>query len=547
MFRYIIAAVLVFMNFVPGSVSAYTHADTLRGSNGSGRSWWDVKRYHLSVDFDLLQHSVAGRNQLFFEVTGNATDSMQIDLQKPLVLDSVMVTPSLMSPVLKKARITQEGNVWWVEYPFHTMAKDSVYSVVLYYHGVPRSAKNPPWDGGVSWGKDSLGNEWDAVSCQGLGASVWWPCKDAQWDEPDNGMRMEYTVPDTLQAIGNGRLVSSSRRDGNVTYYWEVKNPINNYDVTFYIGDYAHWSDTLMGEKGRLNIDYYALKYNEKRAREHFAVVKNMLRCFEYWMGPYPFYEDGYKLVEAPYLGMEHQSAIAYGNKYQMGYKGKDRSETGKGLAWDYIIIHESGHEWFGNNVTAGDMADNWIHEGITSYSESLFTECLLGRESGIKYSKGLRTNIENRAPLIDDYGVNAGGSGDIYEKGAAIMHMIRAMSGDEKFRQMLRGLGQEFYHGIVTTAEVERYISKKTGLKLDAFFEQYLRRKNLPVLAYYIKDEQLHFRFEEVVPGFSLPIQVSSGKYTTTIRPGSDWQQIKWQKGFNINFSDDYLISIKK
>jgi aminopeptidase N len=361
-------------------------------------------------------------------------------------------------------------------------------------------------------------------------------------------MNIYLTVPANYKAISNGRLVDTAAgKDHYTTWHWRVQNPINNYDVTFYIGDYVHWHDTLAGEKGILDLDFWVLRYNEQRARKQFEVVKQMLHCFEYWMGPYPFYEDGYKLVDAPYLGMEHQGAIAYGNNYQNGYLGYDRSMTGFGNTWDYIIVHESGHEWFGNNVTARDMADNWIHEGITSYSESLFTECLMGKEKGMKYCRGLFHNIRNDRPVIADYGVNEEGPGDIYEKGAAVMHMIRIMTNDDdKFRHMLRGLGQAFYHQVVTTQQVESFISEDTGLDLKAFFNQYLRTTDIPQLEYYIKDDQLNFRFNNVVAGFSLPVTVTAGETITPIKVTAEWQHIKWTGGYNIKFSKDFLMKVK-
>jgi hypothetical protein len=532
------------------NVLAYTHADTLRGSNGNGRNWWNVSRYDLSVKFDTTNRSITGTNHIFFKPIGPMRDSMQIDLQEPMVLDSVFVIPSIYSSGIEKASFAKEGNAWWIKYPFHKLKSDSVYAVMLFYHGVPRQAINPPWDGGFSWKRDTSGKMWIAVSCQGLGASVWWPCKDAQWEEPEQGMRISLDVPTGITAVSNGRMVSTGAGDGDgyTRTTWEVHNPINNYDVTFYIGDYVHWSDTVAGEKGPLDLDFYVLRYNEARARAHFAVVKPMIHCFEYWMGPYPFYEDGYKLVEAPYLGMEHQGAIAYGNDYKMGYKGMDRSMSGFGNKWDYIIIHESGHEWFGNNVTAADMADNWIHEGITSFSESLFTECLLGKEKGQKYSRGLRHNIQNDKPLIGPYGVNEEGTGDIYEKGSAIMHMVRLMTNDdERFRKMLRGLGTQFYHATVTTKEIESYIAAQTGLQLTAFFDQYLRTADVPVLEYYFKDGSLNYRFDHIVRGFSLEITATADEKNIAIKPGAEWQKVNWTGSENVKFGNEYLIKVKK
>lgn len=547
MSKKILISISILWYLLPANTTfAYTHADTLRGSNGRGRNWWDVRQYDLYVKFDTVAQSITGYNQTQFKITGNPTDSMQIDLQSPMILDSAIVIQSPVSSQREKAIIINEGNVWWVKYPFARLA--GMATIIAYYHGTPRKAVHPPWDGGFSWTKDSNGRQWIAVSCQGLGASVWWPCKDAQWDEPEEGMHITLDVPKGLTAISNGRITHESASGSYAAVTWEVKNPINNYDVTFYIGDYIHWHDTLMGEKGKLDLDFWVLRNNEEKARKQFEVVKQMIHCFEYWMGPYPFYEDGYKLVDAPYLGMEHQGAIAYGNEYKKGYLGYDRSMTGYGNSWDYIIIHESGHEWFGNNITARDMADNWIHEGITSYSESLFTECLMGKEKGMKYSRGLWHNIRNEKPVIGEYGVNEEGPGDIYEKGSAIMHMIRVMTADdERFRNMLRGLGKKFYHQVVTTQQVEEYISQQTGLPLGPFFNQYLRSADVPQLEYYIKDGELSYRFDNVVDGFSLPITVTANDVITPLRPTAEWQHIKWKNGYNVHFSNDFLMKVKK
>lgn len=527
---------------------AYTHADTLRGSNGRGRDWWDVQKYDLNISFDTVAQTIQGYNNIYFLVTSTPCDSMQIDLQDPMVLDMALLLDNYHNADTVKIALAKEGNVWWLKWPFSKLLRGNIYEIALSYHGSPRKAINPPWDGGFSWTHDGDGKLWIAVSCQGLGASVWWPCKDAQWDEPDRGMDISLVVPG-LNAVSNGRLLRELRAN-DIPYYsdWQVKNPINNYDVTFYIGDYVNWHDTLMGENGQLDLDFWALRENEQKARKQFAIVKEMLHCYEYWLGPYPFYDDGYKLVEAPYLGMEHQSAIAYGNHYQMGYLGYDRSNTGYGMKFDYIIVHESGHEWFGNNITAKDIADNWIHEGLTTFSESLFAECIMGKEKAQKYCRGEWHNIQNNRPIIGDYGVNNEGSGDMYDKGAAIIYMIRIMANDdEKFRMMLRGLNKEFYHQVVSTKQVEDYISNHTGLDLRAFFIQYLRTTNIPELEYSITDNNMSYRFNNVVEGFTLPITISWGNKTIVINPASGWQSIKWKGGYNVKFSDDFLITVKK
>lgn len=545
---------------------AFTHADTLRGSNGRGRSWWDVQKYDLKVGID--SEGISGSNTITFQVVAQPNEVMQVDLQDSMRISNVIfevlkggvhdyVHSKTNSMIFYPDSISREGNVYWLKHPFSSkFSTGDIVSVKICFVGTPRKAVNPPWDGGFSYKTDGSGKPWMAVSCQGLGASAWWPCKDAQWDEPDSGMILKFNVPDGLKVVSNGVYMGSEGINrpqvgcdpGSVKYeVWQVKNPINNYDVTFYIGDYVHWSDTLMGEKGKLDLDFWVLRQNEQRARKQFAVTKQMLHCFEYWMGPYPFYEDGYKLVDAPYLGMEHQSAVAYGNGYQMGYLGYDRTGTGIGMNFDYIIIHESGHEWFGNNVTAKDMADNWVHEGITTYSESLFEECLTNKEKGQAYCRGEWRNIRNDKPIIGPYGVNEEGSGDMYDKGAAIMYMIRQLTNDdEKFRQMLRGLGKEFYHQTVTTQQVETYIATHTGLDLKAFFDQYLRTADIPVLEYSIKHKQLRYRFSNVVPGFTLPITARAGKNTVTLQPTTEWQTMKWTKGYNIKFSKDFLIEVK-
>lgn len=524
---------------------AYTRQDSLRGGNGSGRNWWDVQEYYLYVNFDTAAKSISGMNIMTIATTGTPGDSMQIDMQEPMVLDSALYGK-------KKLRIAREGNVYWIIADFKSPDMPREYQVQLYYHGKPRQAKLPPWDGGFIWTKDSQGHPWIAVACQGLGASSWWPCKDYQADEPDKGMTLSLYVPYKLITICNGKFADrQDTKDSTASLWvWRVKNPINSYNATFYIGNYAGWPDTMKGEKGVLDIGYFPLKHNEAKASKHFKVTKEMLRCFEHWMGPYPFYEDGYKLVEAPYLGMEHQGAIAYGNKYQMGYLGEDRSGTGVGLLFDFIIVHESGHEWFGNNITAKDVADNWIHEGFTTYTEALFAECAFGKEKAFAYARGIWKNILNNRPVIGDYGVHDEGSPDKYDKGAAVVHMIRVMmNDDEQFRQLLRGLNKDFYHQTVTSKQVEQYIIGKTGLPLQKFFDQYLRTKDIPELEWYInkKEKELYYRFSNTVEGFSLPLTVTGGKQEADITVSGNWQSTSWKKGgYNVQFSKDFLIRTK-
>jgi aminopeptidase N len=362
-------------------------------------------------------------------------------------------------------------------------------------------------------------------------------------------MVLRFNTRQDMTVVSNGKLSYGPIQVNPITSSWEwlVRSPINTYDVGFYIGNYVHWTDTMMGEKGILNLDFYALKHNEDKARKQFAVTKQMLHCFEYWMGPYPFYEDGYKLVEAPFLGMEHQSAIAYGNQYKMGYLGKDRSNTGVGLNFDFIIIHESGHEWYGNNITAKDIADNWIHEGFTTYTETLFAEYQQGKQKAYEYVQGQRLNIRNDIPIVGAYGVHKHGSGDMYDKAANLVHTVRVlMNDDERFRQMLRGMNEKFYHSFVTSADIETYMMEKSGLDLKAIFNQYLRTTEIPQLEYYIKNKELFYKFNKVVPGFSLPLELTNKGKKTVISPTSEWQSVKWKGGYDISFPKDFYFTIK-
>lgn len=493
----------------------FTKADSLRGSNGPYRAWWDVVQYDVSVRPDPSTRSIVGTTQIAFDALTEG-QRMQVDLQQPLVVDSILTEVASFKEgaimVMDQAVPFQhEGNVVWVELP-HRMKQGEASSITVHYHGVPIAAKNPPWDGGWIWKTDKNGAPWMSVACQGLGASAWYPCKDLQSDEPDRGASLHITVPDGLQAIGNGRLRTQRKNaDGTTTWDWQVKSPINTYNLVPYIGKYAHWSDVYEGVSGKLDLDYWVLEANAEKARAHFEQVKPMLACFEQWLGPYPFYADGYKLVEAPHLGMEHQSAVAYGNQYRMGYLGMDRSGTGRGLLWDYIIIHESGHEWFGNSITTADIADMWVHEGFTDYTETIYTECQQGKKAAEEYVIGLRNGIANDRPLIGPYGVNQEGSGDMYNKGANLIHTIRHIIGDSTFKAMLLGMIERFRHKVVTSADIEDYMinfNERTKAMLNkSIFDQYLRTIEVPTLEWGIRKRKLIARWTNCQPGFVMPV----------------------------------------
>ncbi|MCO6496131.1 MAG: M1 family metallopeptidase [Chitinophagaceae bacterium] len=515
----------------------FTRADTLRGSDGEGRNWWDIVHYDLHVKFNIEDSTISGYNVIRFNYENINGKYFQIDLQEPLVIDSVILDlglrimrrpdlPSDRWPVVsqrRKLRLVQEGNAWFAMMEGSTpepkrrivvKPEDTtgfVPNITVYYHGKPRIARQPPWDGGVIWKKDNNGNPWVTVACQGLGASVWYPCKDYQGDEPDKGATMHFTAPDSLMIVSNGRMKDSvNNGDGTHTISWEVVNPINNYNISPYIGKYTHFGEVYDGEEGPLTMDYWVLDYNVEKAKSQFADAPRMMKAFEYWFGPYAFYADGYKLVEAPHLGMEHQSAVAYGNRFANGYLGRDLSGSGWGMKWDFIIIHESGHEWFGNNITTKDIADMWVHEGFTNYSEALFTEYYYGKEAGSDYVVGIRKNIANRKPIVGFYGVNNEGSGDMYYKGANMIHTIRQIiDNDEKFRAILRGLNQEFRRQTVTGKQVQDYINRESGMDFTAVFKQYLKTIDIPVLEYKNENGKLVYRWANVVEGFAMPVKV--------------------------------------
>jgi len=496
----------------------------LRGELTKYRTCYDLNYYHLDVKINVEDKSISGSNEFRFTATQRFT-TLQFDLFANLQVDKVIFEGRALS--FKRA-----FNAVFVTFP-RAIEKGAKESFRVFYSGKPVVAKNPPWDGGFIFKKDQSGNPWVSVACQGFGASAWWPNKDHQSDEVDS-MLISISVPKGLDEISNGRLRSIiDSKDGYHQYNWFVSNPINNYNVTFYIGKYAHWKDSFAGEKGNLSIDYWSLAEDSIKARPHWdADVKRMLKSFEHWFGAYPFYEDGYKLVQAPHLGMEHQSAVAYGNGFKQGYLGRDysRSAANWGLKFDYLTIHESGHEWFGNNITAKDIADMWIHEAFTSYSEVLFLTSYYGKQAGSEYVISSRQIIGNDSPIIGTYGVNIEGSGDMYYKGANMVHTIRSLiDNDEKFRAMLRGLNKNFYHQTVTTAQIEKYISRFTGLKLTGFFDQYLRKVNIPMLEYQISTPgKLRYRWKTDVAAFDMPVKVTlkQGAFQF-IYPETHWKTI--------------------
>ena len=512
----------------------FTKQDTLRGSITEERAWWDLNHYHLDIKVDPEKKYISGHNTIQYTVL-KSHSIMQIDLQAPLVITKV-TQDSIILPV------ESVGSAHFISLA-ETQNVGDINYLKVHYEGHPQEAKNAPWDGGVSWKKDPNGNHFIATSCQGIGASIWWPNKDHMYDEVDS-MHISVNIPKNLTNISNGRLLDlEQHNDDTVTSHWFVSNPINNYGVNINIGDYAHFSEVFNGEKGALDLDYYVLKDNLKKAKLHFKDAPKMMSAFEFWLGPYPFYEDGFKLVEVPYLGMEHQSSITYGNQYLKGYLGNDLSKTGWGLKFDFIIIHEAGHEWFANNITYRDIADMWIHEGFTAYIESLYLEYHFGKKAGNEYAVGKGQVIRNDKPIIGHYNVNNEGSSDMYNKGAFMLHTLRQLIGnDEKWRNILRGLNTTFYHQTVTTKEIEEYLSKTSQINLTAFFNQYLRDVRIPTIEYKLHNDNVTYRYTNIVNNFDMPVKLKLKEGYQWIYPKAEWQDLDL-KETTFTIDENFLI----
>jgi len=520
---HVVVSVVLFVMPLWGSEEIHSRADILRGSITPERAWWDVAYYHLDIKVDPNARTISGTNTVEYRFL-KPDAVMQIDLQPPMNITRVVQDDTALT-------FRRDGNVFYVSLQ-KKQETGALNRIVISFGGTPKVSKNPPWDSGLTWKKDENGKDFIATANQGDGASLWWACKDHPADEPEH-MLISVNVPGHLTDVSNGRLRGIDEHpDGTRTFHWVVSNPINHYGVNVNVGDYVHFSEVYDGEKGPLDCDYWVLPYNLEKARRQFRDVPRMLEAFEHWFGPYPFYEDSYKLVEVPYTGMEHQSSVTYGNGYANGFRGKDESDTGWGLKFDFIIIHESGHEWFANNISNADVAYMWIHEAFIAYSENLFVEYHYGKKAGTEYVLGRRRRIGNHRPIEGTPGVNRSGSGDMYTKGPNMLHTLRQWVGnDQAWRSILRGLNETFYHQTVTGAQIETYIAEKTGLNLDAFFDQYLRDVRIPVLEYIIEDEGLHYRWTQTVKGFLMPIEASLNGDTIKLSPTNSWKTFESEK----------------
>jgi aminopeptidase N len=516
------AACLLFFLIVFQNTYAqtFTRKDSLRGSLRPERTCYNVVHYDLNIKIDPDEKSIVGYNDISFLVVEN-TNKIQVDLFENMAVDSIVCDS-------KKLNYQREFDAVFIDLG-QTLQKDSQQKIRFYYSGKPIVAKHAPWDGGFVFSKDDNGKPWIGVAVQGIGASLWFPVKDSQTDEPDHGATIRIAVPNGLMDVSNGRFIGSEDlKNGYTRWDWEVRNPINSYDITANIADYAHIHDNYKG----LDLDYYVLRDNEQKARQHFKEVKPMMDCFQTKFGTYPFADDGYKLVETPYLGMEHQSAVAYGNKYNMGYMGNDLSGTGIGLLFDFITVHESGHEWFGNSITSSDVADMWIHEGFTCYTESVFLECNFGFDKAMTYINGLKKNVVNDQPIIGQYGVANEGSGDMYYKGALMLNTIRNIINDDaKWWKLILDYSNTFRHRIINTVTVIDFFNKQSGIDLTPVFNQYLRYKNIPVLELRNKQNKLEYRWQTDEPNFKMPIEFLIEGQRVRVNATNDWQTLEESK----------------
>lgn len=500
--------------------SDFSRQDTLKGAITPEREWWDLNYYHLFVEVNIEDKFFKGNNLVKYTVI-EPFQVMQIDMQEPMKITKVEQDGVSLN-------FEREGSVYFILLE-KTQTPGVVEQLTIQFEGNPKVAIRAPWDGGITWTQDENGNPFVASANQGIGASVWWPNKDHMYDEPDS-MRISVNVIENLTNVSNGRLEGvEEKSNGTKTWHWYVSNPINNYGVNINIGDYVHFGEKFAGEKGDLDLDYYVLSYNLEKAKKQFKDAPRTIEAFEHWFGPYPFYEDSFKLVEVPYLGMEHQSSVTYGNGYQNGYLGRDLSGSGWGMEFDFIIVHETGHEWFANSITYADAADMWVHEGFTNYSESLFLEYHFGKEAGEDYVIGLRTSIQNDRPILGIYGVDYRGSSDMYYKGANLLHTLRQLFDDDNlWREAFRCLNEEFYHQTVSSKQIEDYLSEISGKDLTAYFNQYVRDIRIPVLEYYFRDGTFYYRWGNIVNDFDMPIKVKLTENEEWIFPTNRWKNMK-------------------
>ena len=506
----------------------------LLGELTAPRTCYDVTFYELNIDIDLDDRMIAGYVD-FYAWAVNEFTELQFDLAKNMVLDEVNYKGRSLT-------YTREEDAVFVTFPAVQAGRQFQFRVT--YHGEPAQAKKPPWDGGFVWEKDKAGRDFVGVACEGDGARLWWPCKDHPTEEPDS-MAINITVPSDIMCVANGRLREKVETDVKTTYKWFVTKPINNYNVSVNIANYTVIADTIHSVTGIQPATYYVLDYNEAVAREHFKEARAMMRSLEKFFGPFPFWEDGYKLVETPYLGMEHQTAVAYGNDFKT-YERGIRTIYGY---MDYIILHETAHEWWGNNITACDGADVWLHEGFAMYSEVLYVEDQLGYPMSIHYLLERRRGIQNRRAIVGPRGEYYWGFEDAYNKGAWILHTLRSVLDDDTmFFGILKGFQQEFASQIVCTEDLIGYINNVTGQDFKPFFDQYIFDRRPPTLEYSLTKDKLLYRYTGILPEFSMPVNVLVNKDEVRLQPSMATQTLTIPDYATVQIMDwEYLILKKE
>ncbi len=522
-----------------GIDALHSRAEILRGSLRPERTCFDVNYYDLNIELDVENKEISGSNKMYF-TSVESFKKLQIDLFDNMLLDKIVFKG-------KNLAFEREFNAVFVNFPYE-IKKNSQQMIEMFYHGKPIIAKNAPWDGGFSWKKDKENNHWIAVSCEGIGASLWWPNKDHLSDEPDS-MRVSCTIPKDLTFVGNGVLEKDIIKGTKRTMTWKISYPINNYNVTLNIGKYINFQNEYISriDSEKLILDYWVMPYNLDKAKKQFQQVKPMLEAQEKYFGKFPFWKDNYKLVETPYLGMEHQTAIAYGNNYKKGYAGSDYSRIG--LDFDYIIIHESGHEYWGNLVSVDDMADLWIHEGFCTYSEALYVEHLYGYQKAMEYINAKKPTIGNKKPILGEYGYNNEGDGDMYNKGMLFLNTLRHIIDNDTlwFEILMEMTTEKFAYKTINTNDVVRFFNKKTNMDLTNVFMQYLGNADIPVLYYSVKKAKgnmysLSYKWLTDVKDFKMPVilKIAKKEYklvgTNKIKT-FDFKKKKKQK---INFDED-------
>jgi len=513
-----------------------TSTDILRGAYGTYRANNDVLFYHLDVRVDPAKKFITGKNTIRFKMLKDDT-RIQLDLNDRLKIDKVLLGATTL-------HYQRDSGAVFVDFP-ETLHAGHVYTIDFYYSGSPLHTGR---FGGFTFGEDPTGRPWVYTACEETGASIWWPNKD-QWRDEVKNMRISISVPNGLVEVSNGKFMGKTDLgDGYTRWDWFVHYPINNYDVSLNIGNYQHFSDRL----GHLPLDFYALPADLEKAKQQFSQAKDMLRAYQHYFGEYPFKKDGYKLIEVPYSGMEHQTAVTYGNLFANGYLGRDWTGVGISPRFDFIIIHESGHEWFGNSITAADRSDMWIHEGWTTYLESLYVEYMYGHDDALKYLNGYKPKVKNREPIITARGINGTPPQDEYFKGALFINTLRSIVNDDRrWWKILHSFYQHFKYQNIMTEDVVQYFNQQTGLDLTPVFNQYLRHAAIPILELKFDDNNktVAYRWKVDEPGFQMPVRVGRKGDWKIIRPTTEWQTMPTtleKKDFDVA-TDLYYVDVSK